>query len=352
MDLNSKHFCILSNETAGEEELWVKACNAISPGLNVDIVNLTSAGWLQKLQAKKYDYLLAKPPGLTAPFKILYDERIFMIHNVLKLPVYPSPLEIYIYENKRFFYSWLAANRLPHPKTWIFYAQDEALEFLRNAGLPLVAKANIGASGSGVHILRSADQAEKYISQAFTTGAPVRWGPNLEKGGLLKRGFHYVLNPSAITKKLSAYKSVRNDRQIGFVLLQQFIPHDFEWRIVVIGDSYFAHKKMKIADKASGSLLKNYDNPPLKLFDFARKIMRQFGLFSQAIDAFEDADGNLVINEMQCIFGQSDSYQMLVDGKPGRYRFIENEWVFEAGDFNTNECYDLRLQHVLSMLKE
>ena len=34
---------------------------------------------------------------------------------------------------------------------------------------------------------------------------------------------------------------------------------------------------------------------------------------------------------------------MIVNGKPGRYKFSEGKWVFEEGDFNSNEFYDARV---------
>jgi len=55
---------------------------------------------------------------------------------------------------------------------------------------------------------------------------------------------------------------------------------------------------------------------------------------------------------MQCIFGQSDPYQMLVDGQPGRYRYINGQWIFEKGDFNSLESYALRLEHVIELIKK
>ena len=92
-----------------------------------------------------------------------------------------------------------------------------------------------------------------------------------------------------------------------------------------------------------GRHLKTITTPPVKLFDFAKNIMDKFGFLSQAIDVFETSEGELLINEMQCIFGQSDPYQMIVGGKPGRYVYENERWVFEAGDFNANESYNLRL---------
>ncbi len=63
------------------------------------------------------------------------------------------------------------------------------------------------------------------------------------------------------------------------------------------------------------------------------------------------SQGKYLINEMQCIFGQSDPYQMLVNGKPGRYVFKDGKWIFEEGMFNRNESYNLRVEFVLSQLK-
>jgi hypothetical protein len=94
-------------------------------------------------------------------------------------------------------------------------------------------------------------------------------------------------------------------------------------------------------------LLKNYDNPPAGLLDFVREITGKHGFRSQAVDIFESDRGYLV-NEMQCIFGQSDSYQMLVDGKQGRYVREEGVWVFQEGDFAMNECYNLRLRYLIN----
>jgi len=269
------------------------------------------------------------------------------------MPIYPTPNEIYIYENKRFLYSWLKANNLPCAETKIFYKKAEALDYLTKTDYPIVAKYNIGASGSGVQILKNNSEAVDYVIKTFSSkGAPRRWGPNLQKGNLIKRSLNQLKDLNFLNQKLNKYAAIKQDKQTGFVLFQEFIPHEFEWRIVSIGGSYFAHKKLKLGDKASGSLLKNYDNPPLYLFDFAKSIMDKFNFTSQAIDVFECDKAKLIVNEMQCIFGQSDEYQMLVDAKPGRYVYENNSWQFEEGNFNTNESYDLRVAHIIKLLNK
>lgn len=342
---------ILSNEIVSDIENWIIACKNFS--INYEIIYFIRNNWLDQILSNNFDYFLAKPSGNDTLFKNLYDERIFILNELFPGKIYPTPLEIFLYENKRFLYSWLKSQNLPHPKTFIFYDKNEAKEFIENTSFPIVAKTNIGASGSGVKIIKNKHEAYKYLNNAFNgPGIKRRWGPKSLNLNLFKKFLINLKNPDLIISKINVYLKKFKDKQKEFVIFQEFIEHDYEWRVVVIGDSFFAHKKLKIGDKASGSLLKNYENPPLYLFDFAKNIMNKFGFVSQAIDIFEQEKEKLLINEMQCIFGQSDPYQMLVDGKPGRYRFVNNKWVFEEGNFTTNACYDLRIKHILSLINK
>ena len=342
---------ILRNELEEDHKLWIKACEEHKDDIEFRVVNLTSSAWFEDLQKRPFDVLLAKPGGLTTPFKQLYDERIFILSYLWQDKIFPSPIEIYMYENKRFLYTWLKANNIPHPDTRIFYNNQEALFYTEECRLPLVAKTNIGASGSGIKIIRNRLDASNYIKDTFSRrGASRRTGPNLMKGGIIKRGFYYLIHPSEISKKLDIYQIRGGDRQKDFVIFQEYIPHDFEWRTVRIGDSFFAHKKIKLGEKSSGSLLKNYDNPPLDLLNFIRLITDKYGFHSVAIDIFE-SDRGFLVNEVQCMFGQSDPYQMLMDGKPGRYRYTDNKWLFENGDFAKDACFNLRLEYLISLFK-
>ncbi len=350
---NKIRACILSNEIPSDHMHWVKACEDYKDLIEFYVVDLTCFNWFEKITSKKFDIFLAKPSALSSHFKQLYDERIRIIDTVLTSPIYPSSQEIYIYENKRFLYSWLKANNLPHPNTHIFYRRHEAESFVQNSSFPIVAKTSIGASGSGVKILKDKTETYNYIKNAFSPkGIAKRWGPNFSKGKIFKRGLHYIFSPSDINNKVKKYNLARESIQQNFVIFQEFIPHEFEWRIVAIGDSYFAHKKLKINDKASGSTLKKYDNPPIFLFEFAKNIMDRFNFTSQAIDVFLRDDGKILINELQCIFGQSDKYQMLVNNIPGRYISKNNKWVFEKGLFNKNESYNLRVKHFINILSK
>lgn len=342
---------ILANEFSDDHILWEKACQKFATSIKYKTVNLTKNNWLEAIKNEEVDCFLAKPGGINDHFKQLYDERLQILVNELGYKVFPSLNEVLIYENKRYLSFWLNANNIPHPRTDVFYSKDEALDFLQSTQYPIVAKLNIGASGNGVNILKTKQDAENYLNKIFGKGITARTGPRLDRGGLLKRALYMLMHFEELKNKLKLYKTIASNPQKGFCIFQEFIPHQFEWRVVRIGDSFFAHKKMVKGEKASGSLVKGYENPPLSLLDFVCDITDKHKFFSQAVDVFETAKDCYLVNEMQCIFGQSDPYQMLVNGKPGRYLYTNGQWMFEEGMFNTNESYDLRVEAVIQHLR-
>jgi hypothetical protein len=215
---NKLKFVILKNETQDDHLLWEIACTDFQNQVSWRVVDLTRHDWLENIQKESFDILLSKPGAQSNAFKQLYDERIYILERVLGYQIFPSAEEVFIYENKRFFSFWVKANNIPHPDTNVFYNQDDALKFASSHLLPLVAKTNIGASGRGVVILKNKKQAEQYIQNTFSgKGAAQRIGPNLEKGGLFRRGLYYFLNPNKIKAKLKIYEIRSGSIQKDFV---------------------------------------------------------------------------------------------------------------------------------------
>lgn len=343
---------ILANENPEGHYLWIKACEDLQELVVWRVVNLCSSDWWEELYSQRFDLLLSRPGGLHSCYKTLYDERIRILSSVMHEAVFPTQTEVEIYENKRYLSFWLKANKIPHPATKVYYEKSEAVNAIKESKFPLVGKSNIGASGSGVVILHNLSEAMGYINRAFSKkGVPRRWGPNVAKGQIVKRALQAFRHLNYIKRKAKIYNTRRSDKQIGYLILQEFVKHEFEWRVVRMGESFFAHKKLKLGEKTSGSLLKGYEQPPLQLLDFVRNITQKHRLYSQAVDIFESEQGYLV-NEMQCFFGQSDPHQMIIDGKPGRYLYSDGEWIFEAGNFNDNESFNLRLLAAIDLFRK
>jgi glutathione synthase/RimK-type ligase-like ATP-grasp enzyme len=342
---------ILMNETPDGHRMWEKAC--LRRSVAFDRIAFADADGLERAAAEPYDGYLVCPSGITSAFKQMFDERLYLLENVLGRNLYPAYRETVLHENKRFLASWLKANGLPHPSTTVLYREEEALRFADRAEPPIVAKINIGASGHGVRVLRSREAVRAYVRRAFSpAGVRAGTGPNLAMGGFGRRLLGVLRNPSRVADRMKVYRAVLSDPQRGFVLFQEYVPHSFEWRVVKIGDSYFGHQKIKKGDKASGTKGIQYVPPGAGLLDFVRDVSERFGFNSMAFDLFETPEKGWLVNEMQTVFGHVQSHICERDGVPGRFRFLRGRWTFEPGEFNTNLSYDLRLEDALRLFRK
>lgn len=345
---------ILKNENQDDYLEWIRACNNYPDRINYYIINITSNNWLDEISGRKYDFILTRPPGYIDYFKRLYDERIYVVSEILKMPVYPTLNEILIYENKRMLSYFLDAKKIPHPRTWVFYDLDESLKFADICQLPVVAKTAIGAGGRGVKIFQSRKEIRNYIEASFSSKGITRsFMPNIRKGDYIKRLRNRISNPvKSIEYFIDKRKMATADPQKWFVIFQEYIKTDYEWRCVVIGDSYFGHKKLRsTGDKISGTSKVCWDYPDKELLNFISKIVVENNFWSQAIDIFYNPERGYLVNELQCFWGSKNPHQMMKNGNPGRYIFQDGNWIFEEGSFNQNNSYDLRLKHVLEILE-
>jgi glutathione synthase/RimK-type ligase-like ATP-grasp enzyme len=342
---NKPYVVILRNELPDSGDDWIKACR--NRGLKFDLVDLSASDWLQRITARKYDFALTYPSGNYERYKNMYDERMHIVCHELGLKAYPGYDECIIYENKKMLAYFLESRGIPHPFTWVFYNYDEAVEFCSRTELPLVAKTAIGAAGSGVKIIRDRDTVFAYLKQAFKgKGIKRRFGPNRVTGNPKKWLAKAINSPRYFVKKISQYLEINQNAQFGYVIFQEYIHHDYEWRIVKVGDSFFAHRKMKVIDKASGGKVKTFGMPDIAVMDFVEGICQKNSLQFVCVDVFESGKGYLV-NEIQTVFGIPYGYLMKVGDEVGRIRKNNGVWTFEAGDFTTNHCFDLRLEYIM-----
>jgi len=294
---------------------YIAACRELRVAYKT--LDIFKSDWQKEFEICNCDIFLVWPEVTLTVWREMFDERLKILTEELNKEIFPSYKEIWFYENKRRVREWLVAHDIPHPRTWIFYKLEEAMEFLKTVNFPIVRKTALGAGSHGVKILYNRKEAEKDVKMAIKKGiVPERMDPR--------------------------------DKQWGYVILQEYIPHEYEWRIARIGDSFIFRKKIKRGAFASGSGVLVYEKPPIELLNFAKWVTDIGNFKSMAVDIFETKDGYLV-NELQSLFG---ARPLPVTKETGRFIFKDGEWIFEHGDFYKNAAANLRVEYVIQQLQQ
>ncbi len=299
---------------------FMSACRELK--VSYDVIDISGPDWIENIDKSFHDGFLVYPSVAVSVWKQMYDERINIMVNELGKIVYPSYEEIWLFENKRRMNYWLKANKFPHPKTFIFYDEQSALDFAKSTPLPIVFKSTTSSGGRGIRIIRNRNALVRFVARFF------------------KKGFL----PDFHEKK---------DREWGSMLFQEYLPNVREWRVIRIGDSYFGYEKISDGGLHSGSGKWRYLRPPDELFDLAKSLTERGDFSSMDMDIFMTSDNRLLVNELQTFFGTNFKKEMLViDDKAGR--MIHNNksmsWDFETGGFCNNNLCNLRVKELIKIL--
>jgi hypothetical protein len=150
------------------------------------------------------------------------------------------------------------------PDTWRFTDREAALDFVDHAPIPLVSKADVGASSVNVRVLTTRQAALEHVSLLFGHGIPVEHGA-----------------------------ACPNTTQKGYALLQRFIPHTITWRVNAIGDARAVFKRYCYRDRPvaqTGNVDPVYEMSPEieSLLDFSDRFFTHAGTKWCAIDVLRD----------------------------------------------------------------
>ena len=307
-------------EFAHTHASYIGACRDL--GVPYKVLDLSGPDWIDIVRGCGCDAFLVSPSCELSVWKQMYDERLRVMAEDLGKTIYPTYKELWFYESKRRMCYWLQAHDMPHPKTWVFYNCDEAMEFARTRELPIVFKSDFGSAASGVRVFRSRGSLMRWIKRCFRKGTTRR-------------------------------DEDPRDRSWGSVLLQEYLSDAREWRVIRLGDSYLGYEKLKKGDFHSGSHAWRYGRPSGELLEFARSVTDRGPFTSMAVDVFIPAEGRYLVNELQAVFGVFGSEpQCMVDGKAGRMRWDSetSSWQFQEGAFAGNKCHNLRVQTLLQQM--
>jgi glutathione synthase/RimK-type ligase-like ATP-grasp enzyme len=203
-----------------------------------------------------------------APQDTLLAPHVIKAAESLGLQVFPNSKTCQSFDNKIAQKYQLEAAGAPLVPTYVFVAEDKALEWAVNTDYPKVFKLARGAGAMNVKLVRSCAQAKSLIRRAFDRGFAPYVGRIREAAARARnrdtRDLCQILHRVAHLPRLlqrGRHLNRQMGRDIGYCYFQDFVPdNDYDTRVTVIGNRAFAfRRRIRTGDfRASGSGLIDY----------------------------------------------------------------------------------------------
>lgn len=221
---------------------------------------------------------------------------------------------------------------LPCVKSYIFYNQKEAEDWIQDIQFPIVFKLRNGASSQNVRLVKSLSQGKRLIKRAFKRGFNqereyLRFSDNYNKFinndinlKLFLKSFLYYL--------IFMLKSPQKIREKGYVYFQDYISGNIsDTRVIVIGNKAFSIKRINRSNdfRASGSGKIVFDSQDVDCIKIAFEANKKIDASCIAFDFLYDQG---VPNIIEISFGFS---VVPYDNCPG---YWDRDFNWHAGNFN------------------
>jgi len=242
----------------------------------------------------------------------------------LGIPVYPSANTWRHFGDKVGQHYLLQAAGLPSPQSWVFWREEDAVDFSRDATYPFVAKLSAGQKAKNVALMHTAAEARELIDRMFDEGVHTLHPKTSPRHGLLRR----LKRDDGAPGKA---------RESGYFLAQEFLAGNaFDTRVTVIGDRAFGYRRFNRDDdfRASGSGKADWDPSTIEL-DAVRlgyEVAAKLGTQSVAIDVLRK-DGAPAIIEINYAF-----LAWLVAECPGHWRLDGNDLQWIEGQLRPEDA--------------
>ncbi|TXS92466.1 ATP-grasp domain-containing protein [Parahaliea aestuarii] len=219
--------------------------------------------------------------GFSAGERAIAADIIPAIEHGAGIPVFPSYASMWHFENKLAQSCLLEAAGIPTPANFIFHERESALDFIRRAEFPLVAKLSSGYQSSNVVMLKSRGEANRLVDNLFGPGVYSFEQPR----GRLRR---LIGHRAGAVKSLLNYP-FRHGLQGGYFYAQEYLPGNaFDTRVTVIGNRAFGFRRFNrdgdFRASGSGKIDWNPREIPGDLIKQAFHVARKLGTQSLALD--------------------------------------------------------------------
>lgn len=310
-------------------ERWIEYCEEKNiPFKVVDCYRSDIIKQLEGCDALMWHYFQGNPKDM-----LFARQLLAAVESSGKL-VYPNYKSGWHFDDKVGQKYLLEANNLPLVPSYVFYTRNDAVDWLKNAEIPLVMKLRNGAAGNNVRLVKTRQSAMSLINKAFNRGfRPVDpftdFSDKLRKFRKSKVEFSEVLR--ALSHIVYPYQLEKGrGREKGYIYLQKFIPDcTFDIRVqIVYGNAWAMLRKVRKGDfraSGSGDLIYNKELIPANVLDLSFEIFNRLGMQSIAIDFLLHKDQPL-ITEICYAFG--------IDAEELEEGYWDKDKVWHSGRFN------------------
>jgi len=262
-----------------------------------EIYDVHRADWRRR--ARGYDLVVWRPMGY--PHELEECRRkVWFLEEILGIPCFPSSAEAALYDDKLLQGELLRQYGFPIVPTFISYSAEEALEYAATCKYPAVWKIGCGAGSFGVEFVGNRRQAERRIRQAFSfAGRRTYWSYAGQK---------------------------------DYVYLQPLMANaGYDLRVIAVGDRVLGYFRTPPRGefRASGMRRWHYAALPPAAMRLARRVRDHFDLTMVGLDLLADpSETRLAIIEMSLFPQLTEDWDLVLDGRPGSYRFRGDEPEF------------------------
>ena len=287
-------------------ERWIEYCE--KNNINYKVVNAYSSDFIE--QVADCDAFMWNHAQHLHKDALTAKNVIFALEHA-GIAVFPDFKTTWHFDDKVAQKYVLEAINAPMVQSYVFYDDQEALQWLKEQKYPLVFKLKRGAGSSNVRLLRSYEESKSVVKRSFRNGyEPFKESrvtllnhriKNFKSG---KEGFSGLLKAfyRSIFPKFGQLGELHH-REKGYVYFQDFIPNNlYDIRVVVVGNRAFALKRLVRENdfRASGSGKLVYDKNQIDLrciqiaFDINKKLETQ----SIAYDFVFDTENTPLVIEI------------------------------------------------------
>jgi glutathione synthase/RimK-type ligase-like ATP-grasp enzyme len=267
----------------------------------------------------------------------LFARQLLIALNELKILVFPDFWTTFLFDDKLGQKYLFESLEIPSPQTYVFYERDKAFQWSKTAKYPIVFKLRCGAGAQNVQLVRSASNAKKLITKAFSSGYSRK-----NKWGIIKDRYIKLTRDKTSISFVGLINSIYQyfipkidqriiPKEIGYIMFQEFLPNnDFDIRLIVLGNRCFGikryNRKNDFRASGSGFIDYNVDKIDIRSVKLSFEIASKFKTSLLALDYLFDRQNNPVVTEF--------SFGFAVEAYDSCIGYWDNDLIWHDGKQN------------------